>query len=397
MLDLNSNNYHGKVIVLPITVDFNLGHAQSKLPVIKANSKNVKIRDGLNFKPNFWYIMPETNPDIYYVDLPIKTQSVSFITDQDSIRFEVKYGQHYDFIILLNNKDSCYTRISATYPKKTDYASACKSCPNDTIPFTVRNNKIYISGKLNGNENINFQLDLGAGAANINYKSVKKGKVSFDKKGNLRNSDGNNEVRLSTKNTIELGGLKWEGIEMYETKNMGNYEDAIVGNSLFLGKIYEIDYDNKRIIVYRSLQPKLSGFRKQDMLLDNGIRPVLEVAFDFDGQHQQDWFLFDTGNSSNGIIGNAFTSKNDNYDKFTKLIGFGDRRIALVPKIGLGGLSFSKGVIVLEKPSKEGSQYAFGGIIGNKILKNFNVIIDNQQGCIYLKPNHSIHQSGFFF
>ena len=84
-----------------------LGLAQSKLPVIKANSKNVKIRDGLNFKPNFWYIMPETNPDIYYVDLPIKTQSVSFITDQDSIRFEVKYGQHYDFIILLHNKDSC--------------------------------------------------------------------------------------------------------------------------------------------------------------------------------------------------------------------------------------------------------------------------------------------------
>lgn len=374
-----------------------LGHAQSKLPVIKASSRNVKIRDGLNFKPNFWYIMPETKPDVYYVDLPRKTKIVSFITDQDSMQFEVKYGQYYDFIILLNNKDSCYTRISATYPKKTDYEATCKNCPNDTIPFTVHNNKIYISGKLNGIQNINFQLDLGAGAANINYKSVKKGKVNFDKKGNLRNSDGNNQVGLSTKNTIELGGLKWKYIEMYETKNMENYEDAIVGNSLFLDKIYEIDYDNKRIIVYRASQPKMSNFTKQDMLLDNGIRPILEVTFDFDGQRQQDWFLFDTGNSSNGIIGKAFTSKNDNYNKFTKLIGFGDRKIALVPKIALAGIYFSKGVIVLEKPSKGGSQYAYGGAIGNKILKNYNVIIDNRQGYIYLKLNQSFHESDVFF
>jgi hypothetical protein len=71
---------------LTVTVD---AFAQ-KLPVISATSKYVKIRDGANFKQNYWVIFPEVKPDIYYVDLPQKNQKVTFITDKDSISFELK-------------------------------------------------------------------------------------------------------------------------------------------------------------------------------------------------------------------------------------------------------------------------------------------------------------------
>ena len=92
-------------------------YAQDKLPVIKASSKVVDIRDGLHFKKGYWYIMPEKNPDYYFVEIPGKDHIVSFITDQDSISFDIKYGEDYDFIILLNNKDSCHTRIAADIKK----------------------------------------------------------------------------------------------------------------------------------------------------------------------------------------------------------------------------------------------------------------------------------------
>ena len=55
--------------------------AQQNLPVIRANSKNVKIKDGFNYKSDFWVIFPETKPDIYFLDIPRKTTPIKFITD----------------------------------------------------------------------------------------------------------------------------------------------------------------------------------------------------------------------------------------------------------------------------------------------------------------------------
>lgn len=81
--------------------------AQQNLPVIKADSKKVDIKDGENLKKGTWNIVPEAKPDIY------KTSSkrVTFYTDKDSISFKIRPDKVYNFIILLNGKDSAYTQI----------------------------------------------------------------------------------------------------------------------------------------------------------------------------------------------------------------------------------------------------------------------------------------------
>lgn len=81
--------------------------AQQKLPVIKANSIKVDIKEGKNFKKGTWTIVPEAKPDIYMTS----GNKVTFYTDIDSISFRVKPGHEYNFIILLNGKDSAYTQI----------------------------------------------------------------------------------------------------------------------------------------------------------------------------------------------------------------------------------------------------------------------------------------------
>lgn len=359
--------------------------AQQHLPVIRANSKNVKIKDGLNYKSDFWVIFPETKPDIYFLDIPRKTTLVKFITDIDSISFTMKYGEIRDFIVLLNGKDSCYTQISANYPKlKTPNK---RKQGNDTIPFTIKGNRIYFKGKINNSELLNIQFDLGADAVNINKKSVKKINIQFDKKGNIINSDGNNETRVSSHNEFEIEGLKWSGIEIYETSNMENDEDAIIGNSFFLDQIYKIDYEKSVLILYEKLSEIESGFIKQDMILDNGVRPVFETTFKFDNKSYKDWFLFDTGNTGNGIVGNNFLVKNNLHDKFSNIIGFGGKKFAFMPQLIIANQTISDGVITLEKEKNNGSNYKFSGLIGNKILHRFDVIIDNREGFIYMKPN----------
>ena len=358
--------------------------AQQSLPVIHANSKIVTIKDGLNTKTNFWVIVPEVKPDVYYLDLPRKNTTVKFITDIDSISFNMNYGETKDFIVLLNGKDSCYTQIAASHPHLT---LPQQQTGNDTIPFTLKDNRIYFKGKVNGSELLNIQFDLGADAVNINSKSIDKININFDKKGTLINSNGNNETRVSSKNEFELAGLKWIGIEIYETRNMKNYEDVIIGNSFFLDKVYKIDYQNSVLIVYDK-QPEIdTDYVKQNMILDNGVRPVFEATFILGNHTYKEWFLFDTGNSGAGIIGNTFLDKNNLYDDFSTIISFGEKKVARIPQLVIANQTISSGAITLEKQNKNGSDFKFGGLIGNKLLKNFNVIVDNREGLIYLRLN----------
>ena len=123
------------------------------------------------------------------------------------------------------------------------------------------------------------------------------------------------------------------------------------------------------------------------MILDNGVRPVFEATFKVDNKNYTEWFLFDTGNTGNGIVGNSFLVKHNLYDKFSNIIGFGNKKVAFIPELIIANQTISKGVITLEKQNKNESDYKFGGLIGNKILKRFNVIIDNREGLIYMKPN----------
>ena len=86
--------------------------AQQKLPIIRATSRTVDIRDGEVYQKGIWNLSPENNPDIYLALGPLHEKKITFYTDIDSISFDIIPGSSYDFIILLNGKDSCYTKIS---------------------------------------------------------------------------------------------------------------------------------------------------------------------------------------------------------------------------------------------------------------------------------------------
>lgn len=107
--------------------------AQNKLPLIKARSKKVSIRDGSEFKADTWTIVPDARPDIYTT----YSKRVTFYTDLDSISFNTnpKTGV-YDFIILLNGKDSAYTRISCemSYLEKLEKAKDYNISDDRPVP-----------------------------------------------------------------------------------------------------------------------------------------------------------------------------------------------------------------------------------------------------------------------
>ncbi len=85
-------------------------------PIIKATSSKVDIKNDGHLSKGSWTLMPDLKPDIYQTNVNGKSKKVIFYTDIDSISFIVKPKKTYDFIILLNEKDTCWTQIN-TIPK----------------------------------------------------------------------------------------------------------------------------------------------------------------------------------------------------------------------------------------------------------------------------------------
>lgn len=92
--------------------------AQQKLPIVKATSRTVDVKDGEVYQKGIWNLSPENKPDTYFVLEPVYEKKITFYTDIDSISFNIIPGSNYDFIILLNAKDTCYTQISTVKPVK---------------------------------------------------------------------------------------------------------------------------------------------------------------------------------------------------------------------------------------------------------------------------------------
>lgn len=84
--------------------------AQKNIPIIQSTKQNILLifnNDSID-----WKIEPQKNPDIFYVESTLKHKKAWFITDIDSLYFEIEAGKKYDFVIKYNNQN-CYSRIEA--------------------------------------------------------------------------------------------------------------------------------------------------------------------------------------------------------------------------------------------------------------------------------------------
>jgi hypothetical protein len=252
-----------------------------------------------------------------------------------------------------------------------------------SIPFTVGDNdKIYVQGRLNGGAPLSLQVDLGAGGALIKKASVPKGNLTLDDSIALRNSDGVNVVPASRSNLLALDGVSWRGVYVTVADNMTRREDGIVGNSLFLDKVLEIDYDRMRLTIHDSLPDVSSGWTREDIVLD-GVVPFVRGRLNVAGSFRDGWFMLDTG---------AYTSilHSEGLSKATKLT-VEMRRMAgplggspAAPVIELAGRTFAD-VNYSVRPFD--GDAATLGLLGNDLLKRFNLILDNQQGVAYFRPS----------
>jgi hypothetical protein len=257
----------------------------------------------------------------------------------------------------------------------------------DTIPFTLIGSRIYIQGLLNEKDNVNIQVDLGAGGygCGVNKMSSPKLNLLFNTTVIVNNTQGIHEARKSTNNKLTIGHLKFNRISLAEVGNMQPYEDLLIGNGLFLDKVIEIDYDKKVLIVQEQLPDYAKNFTKQPVFYEQN-RPKFKASFVQNGKKYSFWFLFDTGRDGTMQIGQDFTGQGENWKNLKELMILNDGRKIVRLDATIAGIEFKDIVTNAADPSKPVARRT-GTKFGNEILNHFNVILDNLNGFLYLKPN----------
>ena len=353
--------------------------AQNSLPVVKANSKSAYIIEGEEDRYN-WNLSSTNKLDIHTLTKSVKPKWVTLYTDVDSIRVKMKPNENFDFIVLLNGEDSCYTRFESPALKNF---SKQRPVTQDTIPFILSafNNTIF-KAVLNNKDTLNLKFDSGTTGLLLT-NDVIDNKIQW-----ARNAKFDNN--------LQMANLSWDSLRIYPVELSGQGTDGRFGWDLFDGKVVEIDYDKSLFIVHSKL-PKISeDYAKFEMEYKYTLF-CIQTDLQVNDIRYESRFLFDSGYQST-IMLDTFLMKKQNYPEDLKEI----KRVIMrngqgkeIPIITVNNerINFGKHklfnipvqLMTGANPARFNTH-----ILGNEVLKRFNTFLDFQNNIVYLKPNSLI-------
>ncbi|WPU98830.1 hypothetical protein SNE26_22710 [Mucilaginibacter sp. cycad4] len=367
---------------------------QSKLPVIKATSKKVAINDGGFLDKNAWSLSPKTRPDVYTADRARAAKWVTFYTDIDSIRVKIKPGTRYNFIILLNGKDSCYTQIASAIPPEDKLKNNIVT--NDTIPFTLSaHNAIHVKAIMNDVDTLNLHFDLSSFDFHFTRDAIlKKTKLLPNQADVLAGKAKPDYNNMSKALKLQIGGMIWRNQEILPTNITADDMDGRFGWNLFEGKQVEVNYDEKVLVIHTKLQRSLKkGYVKSKIGFTHSFA-YASGSFEIGGKSYTGNFLMDTGSEQAAILDSGWVAKN-NFPTDLKLIKSStisdprgvkyEMKIVEAPLFRINGFAQTHvPAIILSGRNPMGFEINY---LGNGLLKHFNMILDFKNDYLYLKPN----------
>ncbi len=318
---------------------------------------------------------------------------MTFISDVDSLSFDVLPGCTYDFTVLLGGRDSCRTRISTmmqAYGRLGSHAVG-----PDTIPISITKGKLNLVGTVNGSGPLNLIFDTGAEGCAL-YPSAQGKGAEFQLDGTTLNSGtgGTTQRRTASDNRLEIAGLRWDHEPFIAVERQADRADGIVGWPLFLGKVVELDYDRMIMVVYDELPAKAAGYARTAMPYVGPLTAV-EVVLVAGEKREGGLFILDTAGTGAMNVNQAFSAAHGLPGAMRVLgksasrgVGSGVIRneVVLVPELVIAGFSLPDVPVHLELPAT-GNQAPPGGVLCMEVLARFNTILDYRRQEAYFRPN----------
>lgn len=266
------------------------------------------------------------------------------------------------------------------------------------IPFTLTNqNNIIIEATLNDQDTVSLMFHTAANALTLTKEAIEKMRtIRFEGADTVKSWGGaDNSSRYSKNNTLLIGNQKWTNIPLWENLNSGPGSGGKFGLELFEGKVIEINFDKRIIVIRNKLPLNLQGYDKLKLTYKNEMMFVDASGKIGDNQLTHP-FLIHSGYAGTVLFDDQFTVDNHLDEKLTVTSeknlkdSFGNilkTKKALIESLTIGKITlnnvpvgFFQGALGRQKMS----------ILGGDLLKRFNTVISADRSTIYLKSNNLI-------
>jgi len=279
-----------------------------------------------------------------------------------------------------------------------------------TFPFRqFSGGVILVKALINDNkDSLNFILDTGSGGISLDSQTVSQLKIPFQPSDKtIRGIAGIRKVNFAYNNTLQLPGLRVDSLNFHIndydilTSVYGEHIDGIIGYSFFNRYIVKINYDSSLIYVYSkgSLKYPKGGYLLKPLL----VNLLIQTARISDAEERMARFYFDTGAGLCLLLSADFVEDSSLFSPkrkkvLTQVEGLGGKKqmqLTTVRSFRLGPYRFKKvPAYVFEDEFNVTSYPYLGGLMGNDLLRRFNVIINYDKRDVYITPNS--HYRDFF-
>lgn len=253
----------------------------------------------------------------------------------------------------------------------------------------------------NFTDTLNFILDTGSGGISLDSLTTEHLKLKTEMSDRtIRGIAGIKQVRFAYNQKLHLSGLTTDSLNFhindYEvlTSSYGEKIDGIIGYSFLSRYIVKIDYDSSVIYIYSkgTMRYPRGGFLIKPLLIN---LPVISTAIK-DEREVVNRYYFDTGAgmclllSSDFVKDSSFVNPRRKWQA-TQAEGLGGKapmKQGVLKQIKLGPYKFKNVPTYIFEDEYNVTSYPYlGGLIGNDLLRRFNLIINYDRRDLYLMPN----------
>ncbi len=297
------------------------------------------------------------------------------------------------FICLLSNAQEIYFQKPAKFITQ--------------IPFKqLTGGVILLQAKFNNIETpLNFILDTGSGAISLDSATAVEFKIPHEPSGRVVGGiAGIHEVDYSRNNSLILPQLRVDSLDFF----INNYEiltsvygikiDGIIGYSFLKRYIVKVNFDSSYLQIYKPgniIYPRGGAVLRP---LFSAL-PILRLYVK-DQRSIESNFYFDTGAGLCFLMTSRFQKdslllKKKRKPVYIQVQGLGGRRqmqLTIINNLQIGPYRFRQvPTNILDDEFNVISYPSVGGLIGNDLLRRFNLILNYPQRQIHLLPNSHFH------
>lgn len=272
-----------------------------------------------------------------------------------------------------------------------------------SFPFVMlTGGTVIIKAQLDSySDTLNFVFDTGSGGISLDSSTVDYLQINRTKTDRtIRGIAGVRTVDFAYKHSLKIKDLVVDSLDFH----INNYDilssaygikiDGVIGYSFLRRFIVKINYDDYKIDVYT---PGTIKYPRGGYMLYPKFSTLPIVATTIKDEHQVTGdFIFDSGAGLNMLLNEDYVADSlliSKKRKFyaTQAEGLGGKKTmntTVVKKIALGPYKFRWVPVYVFKDDYNITNYPLmGGLIGNDILRRFNVTINYPNRKIHLIPN----------